>query len=287
MPYTVPMNEAQIAFPEYTFIKPLTPSEQKAAFHVKSNSGQDLCFKIIAPNYSLDRLEREIQALQSISHNNVVGLVEYTFSSKQGGQQRHYIVEQFVEGHDLAQDLQAGSAWSLADTTAFFAQLFDGLHAMHTLKIVHRDLKPTNIRVDTNGDPVIIDFGLARHLDLPDITKTSEGAALGTPMYFSPEQFIGTKRDIDNRTDLFAAGIILHQAVTGRHPFWRTGMTISKLHDAVCTSHSHLEAAEYKSLPKAWQVLLGRLLEKERAKRPQNADQVATLLRKLPTSGGI
>ena len=218
MPYVVPMTEAQNAFPEYTFIKPLTPSEQKAAFHVKDKNGKDLCFKIIAPNYSLDRLEREIQALQSINHVNVVGLIEYTFSSKQGGQQRHYIVEEFIEGHDLAQDLQVGSQWSLSNASAFFAQLFDGLHAMHVLKIVHRDLKPTNIRVGVNGNPVIIDFGLARHLDLPDITKTSEGAAFGTPTYFSPEQFTGTKRDIDNRTDLFAAGVILHQAVIGTHP---------------------------------------------------------------------
>jgi len=119
MPYLVDMKDAVQLFPEYTFVRPLTPSEQKAAFHVKDKSGIDLCLKLIAPNYERDRLDREIQALQMINHPNVVKLIEYTFSSKPG-QQRHYIVEEFIEGKDLKDLLIPGKPWPIKDVAKFF-----------------------------------------------------------------------------------------------------------------------------------------------------------------------
>src|ERR1035437_768890 len=108
MPFTVSIADAQAPFPEYTFVRALTPSEQKAAFHVRDNAGQDLCLKIIAPNYERDRLDREIQKLQSLNHPNVVKLIEDTFSSKPG-QQRHYMVGEFIGGQDLRNFLVPGT----------------------------------------------------------------------------------------------------------------------------------------------------------------------------------
>jgi serine/threonine protein kinase len=151
MPFIVPLHKAQARFPEYSFIKALTP----------------------------------------------------------------YI----VEGTDLSEVLKLGKQWAVKKTALFFVELCNGLYALRLSNVVHRDLKPTNIRVRPNGTPVIIDFGLARHLDQPGLTRTSKGAAFGTPLYFAPEQFIGTKYDIDHRTDLFALGILLYQALVGRHPF--------------------------------------------------------------------
>jgi len=189
MPYTVSIADAQASFPAYQFIKSLTPSEQKAAFHVRDSAGKDLCLKLIAPNYSFDRLTREVHALQSINHPNVVRLIEYTYSSTSEGQ-RHYLVEEFVEGDDLT--ARMGPKWPPSDASTFFMALLHGLTAMRSANVVHRDLKPSNIRVRTDGAAVIIDFGLARHLDLPALTRTSDGAAIGTPMYFAPEQFSGS-----------------------------------------------------------------------------------------------
>jgi len=283
MTFNVPMHQAEKDYSEYIFVTPLTPSKQKAAFHVKDKQGRDLCLKIIAPNYNIDRLDREILALQSISHPNVVRLIEYTRSSKPG-QQKHYIVEEFVAGVDLEDKLHPAQQWSRLDASVFFAALFDGLGALKKLNIVHRDLKPSNIRVRPDGSPVIIDFGLARLLDQPDITSTSEGAAIGTLRYFSPEQCRGTKHDIEHRTDLFAAGVLLYQALIGVHPFWQDGMTNQQLHDAICESYDYLETPEFLALPKPWKIIIGRLLNKERAERPHNADQVAAILRNI---GGI
>jgi serine/threonine-protein kinase len=280
MPFIVPIEAAREQFPQYEFVAALTPSEQKAAFHVKDSEGRDLCLKIIAPDYEMDRLSREIRALQSIDHPNIVQLREYTYSSSPG-YQRHYIIEEFVEGKDLAEILGNTRVWPRSQAAEFFSDLCNGLAVLNAKRLVHRDLKPTNIRVRPNGSPVIIDFGLARHLDQPDITLTKEGAAFGTPLYFAPEQFVGTKHDIQHRTDLFAVGILLYQALFGRHPFWQAGMSYQRLSNAVCTSSDHLLVPEFCALPRPWQLLMSRLLEKEQARRPHDAGQVSSILKKI------
>ena len=281
MPYSVDIKDAEKMFPDYTFVRPLTPSQQKSAFHVKDKAGTDLCLKLIAPNYERDRLDREIQALQTINHANVVKLIEYTFSSKPG-QWRHYIVEEFIEGRDLGEILMPGKPWSAKSVAEFFSKLCEGLHALKEKEIVHRDIKPANIRVRPDGSPVIIDFGLARHLTLPDLTQTADGAAIGTPRYFAPEQFDGTKHDIDHRTDLFALGILLYEALAGESPFYSSKITTrGQLRQAVCESTVHLTRPSFNALEARWKVLLSKLLEKERAKRPADARQVCGILKKL------
>ncbi len=282
--FTIPIADAAAMFPEYKFVQALTPSAQKAAFHVQDGDGHDLCLKIISPDYERDRLDREIQAMQSLDHPNVVKLVEYTFSSKPG-EQRHYLVEEFIDGKDLSEILQSGQPWKLGDAAGFFVVVCDGLSALKDRDIVHRDIKPENIRVRPDGSPVLIDFGLARHLGLPDLTQTVVGAAIGTPLYFAPEQFDGTKHDIDHRTDLFAVGILLYEALTGERPFFHPTMTnLAQLRQAVCESNVHLTRQSYLALDPRWRTLVGRLLERERSKRPSHAAQVADILRKL---GGV
>ena len=281
MTFVLTLQDAQAQFPDYTFVKALTPSAQKAAFHVRDHNENDLCLKIVAPTYERDRLDREILAMQMVEHPNVVRLREYTFSSKPG-QQRHFIVEEFVDGLDLADKMKLGQPWALQEAVQFFAKLCDGLAALREKGIVHRDIKPQNVRVRPDGTPVIIDFGLARHLGLPDLTQTLQGARIGTPNYFAPEQFDGNKHDIDHRTDLFAVGILLYEATTGEQPFIDlTVHTVAQLRDAVCDRDDHLKRPGFLSLDGRLRVLLGKLLEKQRAKRPSDPAQVAALLRKI------
>lgn len=278
MPFTPRIEDIKKDYPEFDFIKALTPSEQKAAFHVRDQSGNDLCLKIISPAYDLDRLNREIHTLRSISHNNIASLKEYCFVSTTT-EHRHHLIEEFIEGSDLSDHLQ--SPWDTKDAIYHFSQLFSGLEELRKARIVHRDLKPSNIRRRSNGTLVIIDFGVARHLDLPAITNTLDGAAIGTPIYFAPEQFLGNKYDIDHRTDLFAAGILFYQALTGHHPFYDgTATGISEVRDSICLSNNHLNSSKFNSLDRWLQVLLSKLLKKDRAHRPAAAGQVAEILGK-------
>jgi eukaryotic-like serine/threonine-protein kinase len=278
--FIVPIDSARVKFPDYEFVAALTPSAQKSAFHVR-RGGKDYCLKIIAPNQALDRVQREVLAMQALDHPNVVKVLEYEYSAR-SGQARHYMVEEFVAGDDLTAHMTPGQAWAIDKITAVFAPLCDGLVALEANKIVHRDLKPSNVRMRPDGSPVIIDFGLARMLDMASITATIDGAMIGTPQYFSPEQFRGTKRDIDHRTDLYALGVLIYEAAVGRHPSFQAAMqTMDELSDAVCTSERYIEDAAFKALTPRLQLIVRRLLEKERAKRPASAGIVAKVLREL------
>lgn len=280
MPFLVPVETARALFPLFEIVGPLTPSEQKAAFHARRD-GRDLCLKIISPNYAMDRLQREVLAMQAIDHPNVVRLIEYEFSARQG-EQRHYLIEEFVPGSDLTDALETGKPWPFDRLIGFFGPLCNGLEQLRMCGIVHRDLKPSNIRIRKNGEPVIIDFGLARHLEMPSLTNTAVGAKLGTPKYFAPEQFTGTRRDIDHRTDLYALGVLMYEAAIGAHPSLTPQMTtMDELSQAVCESESYAQKTEFGALPERLQSLIKRLLAKERSRRPTSAGMVANLLARV------
>ncbi len=278
MPYDVPIDQAKRDFKEYTFVKRLTASEQKCAFHVKNKEGDDLCLKILNPTCDPARVAREIAAMQSITHPHVARLREY--HTPDASSARYFMVEDFVPGEDLTTVL-AAAPLSRKAMAKLFSKIFDGLSALQSQGLVHRDLKPSNIRVRGDGTPVIIDFGLVRHLGLPDVTATAEGAAIGTPMFFAPEQFTGTKRDIDSRTDFFAAGVLIYMAMTGNHPFAKVGMGYKQLEAAVCNDASCLTVPGFLKLEQSVRVLTTKLLEKHRINRPADAHTVRDILRKM------
>jgi len=281
--FQIAIEDAKKEFPDFEFVAALTPSAQKAAFHVR-REGVDFCLKIIAPNQSLERVQREVLAMQSMKHPNVVRMIEYEYSAR-WGHSRHYLIEEFISGTDLSARLAGARPWTLKELAATFGPICDGLVALQEQQIVHRDLKPSNIRVRPDGTPVIIDFGLARLLDLDSLTFTHQSAMIGTPRYFSPEQFKGTKRDIDHRTDLYALGVLIYEAAVGHHPAIDSKIkTVEQLTDAVCNSESFIKDKTYQALVPNLRLIVGRLLEKERAKRPASAAIVAKVLRNLGES---
>lgn len=279
MTYVVEVDIAQGWFPDYEFVETLTPSAQKCAFHVRDTSGRSLCLKLIAPDQALERVEREVLALQAVEHPGIARLIEYTSTTKDGCSLR-YIVEEFVPGRDLSEVLD-GNPWGLERIVRVFGRLCDALGALRDANVVHRDLKPSNIRMDTDGNPRIIDFGLARHLDLPDLTRTADGARIGTPLYFAPEQFDGTKYDIDHRTDLWAVGVLLYAAAIGVHPFHSANVSLAELRAAVCGGNAQWRVPEFEALAAGLQRILRRLLAVERERRYADARQVTAALERL------
>ncbi len=277
-PFDFPMHDAQQILPQYVFVRALSPSVQKAAFHVQDTDGNDLCLKIVNPAFRGERLLREVRALQLLRHQNIACFVEYSDCTK-GGQQIEYLVEEFIEGRDLTNVISDKEPWDQAQWDNLFAKLCDGLDECRVKQVVHRDLKPSNVRVRVDNEPVIIDFGLSRHLDLISLTRTGEGARIGTPLYYAPEQFVGTKHDIDHRTDLFSLGVIMFEAMCGAHPFGAPTTALDDLEDAICKSTSCFSLPEFQLLPANVQVIIQRLLEKERARRPYAASEVARILR--------
>ena len=283
MTFSITLEQAQEICPQYTFVRALTESAQKAAFEVKDpQTDESLCLKIISPEYQQDRLTREIQSMIEIRHRNVANFREFTQTLRRDYQVQ-YVIEDFVAGGDLKDHISQDNPWPLKRAKTFFLQLFEGLEQLHSKSIVHRDIKPTNIRVDTEDQPVIIDLGLVRCLNRPDLTKTSDGAGIGTPIYFSPEQFRGGKKDIDKRTDYFAVGLVLYECLIGIHPYYNPSMTLQQVETIVCDQWDEVfKKDDFVALPRPWQLFIKKLTAVSKEKRIHSFELINQVMTKLP-----
>ena len=170
----------------------------------------------------VERLRREGEMLQFLSHPNIVA--SYGHGTTAAG--RPYVVLERLVGSTLRQELARRSAIPVGEALAYVRQLLSALARVHDAGVVHRDVKPGNVMVclAARGARIkLIDFGVAkvereaRRLVGPIAFPTREGTCLGTPRYISPEQAIGL--DVDRRTDIYAAGMLLYTLVAGRGPF--------------------------------------------------------------------
>src|SRR5207237_2004353 len=125
-----------------------------------------------------------------------------------------YLVMEFFEGGDLNKRLQ-GRSLPPEEVLRLFRELMFALGDIHEKGILHRDLKPQNLMFRDDGSLAIVDFGIAKHVDAAD--RTNAGEVLGTPRYMSPEQVQG--RALDLRTDIYSAGVLLYQMLSGHHLF--------------------------------------------------------------------
>jgi non-specific serine/threonine protein kinase len=169
--------------------------------------------KLLAPHLALEpdavaRLLREAQAAASVDHPAIVTVYEAGIADG-----RPFLVMQLVEGETLAARLARGPL-DLDEALDIARKVADALAEVHCLGIVHRDLKPANIVLSPRG-PKILDFGVARLPSAPPLT--GDGVVLGTPLTMSPEQVRGLPAD--NRSDLWAVGVILYEMLTGVSPF--------------------------------------------------------------------
>ena len=157
----------------------------------------------------LDRFKREAQAAGGLQHPNIVAVYEYGEDDECA-----WIAMELVEGRSLRDHLLAGWRPDLTRLPALLEQLLEALDYSHTHGVVHRDVKPGNILVSDMGVAKMSDFGIAR---IERSHLTQQGEILGTPFYMAPEQYEG--HQIDERTDIYSAGVIAYEVLCGRRPF--------------------------------------------------------------------
>jgi serine/threonine-protein kinase len=162
----------------------------------------------VAPD-ALRRFKREAQAAARLTHPNVVQVYEY---GEEG--QFAWIAMEYVAGKPLTAYLEEGLRTEVQRVRDVVGQLLEALAYSHTQGVVHRDIKPANLLVTPEGQIKVTDFGIAR-VEASNLTQ--RGDMLGTPSYMSPEQYMGEASD--GRTDIFSAGVILYELLTGERPF--------------------------------------------------------------------
>lgn len=157
------------------------------------------------------RFRTEARSAARLQHPNIVSVYD---SDRHGDMA--YLVMEFVQGDDLKKILDSGKTYTLEQTLHVMRDLLSALEYAHRQNIVHRDVKPANMLVEANGRVKLTDFGVARIQDSGEATRT-RGSMVGTLKYMAPEQVQGLT--VDARADIFAAGVVLYQLLTGRRPF--------------------------------------------------------------------
>ena len=238
--------------------------------------GRDVAVKVLPEQFArdrerLDRFEREARLLAQVNHKNIA-----TLYGLEGHDGQKFIVMELVEGETLAERIAKGPV-PIDEAIKLFIQIAEGLEAADEKNIIHRDLKPANIKIGPDGNPKILDFGLAKAFageglsagdssQSPTLTRgTAVGTIMGTAAYMSPEQAKG--KTLDRRTDNWAFGCCLYEALTGRRVFAREDITETLA--SVLRDEPRWDALP-ASTPSAVTKLLHRCLERDRNLRLQH-----------------
>ena len=214
------------------------------------------------------RFRVEARSAARLQHPNIVSVYD---SDRDGD--IAFLVMEFIQGEDLKHHLDQGKRHSLSETVKIMDDLLSALDYAHRQSIVHRDIKPANLLIEADGRVKLTDFGVARIQDSGDATRT-QGTMVGTLKYMSPEQVQG--RPVDARADLFAAGIVLYQLLTGKRPF--DGESDFAVIQQVV---GHIPAAPSSvnpDLPPAIDVVVAMALAKSRDQRFTTAQAFAAAL---------
>jgi len=162
----------------------------------------------------IEQFKREARIASRIQHPGICPI--YDVGCIDG---IHYLTMAFIEGTEVADVLSDGKPWPPTKAIELTIRLAEALHDLHQAGIVHRDLKPGNILLRANGQPVLLDFGLARSIAAQSQALATKSAGQGTPAYMAPEQWKAKVEQIKPWTDVYALGLILFESLTGQRPF--------------------------------------------------------------------
>ena len=213
-----------------------------------------------------ERFIREAQAAGRLQHINIVSIFEYGEDADQA-----FIAMEFVEGVTLTDKLHARVQFTIPEICSIMIKVLNALEYAHSMGVVHRDIKPGNIILTESGEVKVTDFGIAR---LESSTMTQIGTVLGTPGYMSPEQLVG--ENVDNRSDIFSAGAMLYELLTGEKAY--SGTTFTSVMYKILNTDPIPPASICPTVPEAFDEIIRKALEKKPENRYQSAAAFAAAI---------
>jgi serine/threonine protein kinase len=233
---------------------------------------REVAIKVMSADFAADetsrpRFYREARAAAKLQHRNIVTIFEFGEEDD-----TPFIVMEFLRGQDLSKRMRAEPLLTLEQKIDIIAELCTGLHFAHEQGVIHRDVKPANIWLVPDGSVKLLDFGIAK---FSSSTMTRQGSVLGSISYMSPEQINGL--EVDGRADVFSAGVVLFELLTGKKPFAGESPTavLARIMDDEPVRVQDLPA----DLPKPLVAAVLKALQKDREKRYRHAADFGADLR--------
>jgi serine/threonine protein kinase len=265
-----------------------SPSEQFGRYRILRKLGQggmgavylaqdtqlDRAVALKVPHFSADdspslreRFYREARSAATLEHPNLCPV--YDVGQEQGV---HYLTMAYVEGQSLSAVLASGAPLPQEQAARIVWTLAQALGYAHSRGIIHRDLKPANVMLRTNGEPVIMDFGLARRNNPGEERLTRSGAVMGTPAYMAPEQVEGKVEDCGPGCDVYSLGVILYELVTGRLPF---AGPVTAVFVQILTTEPERPSRLRPDLSPRLEAIIRQAMAKQSQNRYASADRLA------------
>lgn len=256
----------------YRILRQLGEGGMGTVYLAEDAAGHEVALKVPSPAFLLEptyvrRLYREALAAAQIDHPNIARILDV----QQDGQ-KFYLVMAYIEGQTLAEALDAGRRFTPDEALAFVRSLARTVQVAHDAGIIHRDLKPANIMLREKGEPIVMDFGMARRFDGTESLLTPTGAVVGTPGYMAPEQITAAADQIGPACDVYALGIVLYELLTGTQPF---SGNLATLLGSIVADPPTPPRTHNSQLDPALEALCLKALEKDPARRHLSADNFA------------
>ena len=244
--------------------------------------GEVIFKKIFSGHDSFERTRREIRAVSILNSKHIPNIIAH--NCEEESPDFIWIVEEFISGKTLRDLLKDGISFSALEVVSFLEVMLDIAVESERHHLVHRDIKPENIILDGTGKFWLLDFGIARHLDLESITATNQPYGIFTFGYASSEQFRNMKSDIDIRTDLFSIGVVSFEMLKGNN-FYLTGTDNDPLKILKKLENSSLPPLRIKGDSQFLLSTFIRMLgDHRRTRRPRTAEQARIIFNTLKST---
>jgi len=276
-------------FPGYELLREIHRGGQGVVYQaIQKTTRRKVAIKVLhggpfSGSTGRSRFDREVQILGQLNHPNIVRLHD-SGATADGG---FFYVMDYISGRSL-DEILAERPLGVDEALALFLKICDAVNAAHLKGVIHRDLKPSNVRIDANGDPVVVDFGLAK-VALADIVQgddghtpqlmTMTGQFIGSLPWASPEQAEGLPGNIDVRTDVYSLGVMLYQMLTAQFPY-RVAGNMRDILDNILRTEPARPSTVRRQINNEVETIVLKCLAKERERRYQSAGEVARDLRR-------